>query len=156
MDYSLKDEWYLWYHSSKNSSWKNESYKNVYKLENLYDIKFINSLNYEYLKVGMYFIMRKNIFPTWEHSENRKGATISYKVFDNIALEKWNYIINGIITGNINITNNIINGASIVPKKKYHIIKIWVKNMDNNILKNLNLDDQYLKNSKAFIKKNTS
>lgn len=154
MDYSLTDEWYLWYHSSKNSSWKNESYKKIYKLENLYDIKFINSLDYDYLKVGMYFIMKNQIFPTWEHPDNRMGATISYKVYDAIALEKWNYIMNGIITNTIYISNNTINGASIVPKKKYYIIKIWVKKMNNNIMKNLHITDPMLKNSRAFVKKN--
>tara|TARA_X000000950_G_C13483945_1_gene484963 strand:+ start:36 stop:506 length:471 start_codon:yes stop_codon:yes gene_type:complete len=154
MDYSLNDEWCLWYHSSKNSSWKNESYKNIFNFNNLCDVKFINSLEYDYLKVGMYFIMRKNIFPTWEDPENRKGATISYKVYDTLALEKWNYIINGILTNNIYIDDNIINGLSIVPKKSYHIIKIWVKRMDKNILKNLHINDNFLSKSKTFVKKN--
>lgn len=154
MNYKLNDEWYLWYHSSKNSSWKNESYKNIFKLENLHDAKYLNTLDEDYLKAGMYFIMKNNIFPTWEHPDNRHGASISYKVYGDVALEKWNFIMNGIITNTIYIKNNQINGASIVPKKKYNIIKLWIRKMDNNILKNLHITDPLLKNSKVFVKKN--
>ena len=82
MNYNLNDTWDVWYHSIKNSSWNNQSYKNLINITNLYDLKFFNdSINLAYLKTGMFFIMKKNIFPTWEHPDNRNGCCISYKIY---------------------------------------------------------------------------
>ena len=59
----LYNKWKLWYHSSKNTSWNNQSYKNIYNIDNLYDIKFIlESISLNHIKTGMFFIMKSHIF----------------------------------------------------------------------------------------------
>ena len=152
----LHNEWKLWYHSSKNTSWNNQSYKNIYNIDCLYDVKFlIDSINLNHIKTGMFFIMKAHIFPNWEDKENKHGCCISYKIYDNIVKEKWNYIILEVLLNNIEIKNNHINGISIVPKKNYCIIKIWLKNnIRKNDIKCINIQDSSFDNKNALVKKN--
>tara|TARA_B110000977_G_C11053029_1_gene483019 strand:- start:318 stop:797 length:480 start_codon:yes stop_codon:yes gene_type:complete len=157
MKYELKDTWNVWYHSKKNSSWNNQSYKNIIAIENLYDLKYLNDIiNLDYLKNGMFFIMRNDIFPTWEHPDNRKGCCISYKIYDNLVINKWNYIVNHIVNDKIDVSNNEINGVSISPKKSYSILKIWFKHniKSSNLNKCIMIDDPIFDNTKALVKKN--
>ena len=37
--YQLNTDWCLWYHSINDINWKKNSYKNLYTIQNLYDIK---------------------------------------------------------------------------------------------------------------------
>lgn len=157
MNYQTDDIWCVWYHSIKNSSWNNQSYKKIFEITNLYDLKFINdTININFLKNGMFFIMKNNIFPTWEDPLNRKGCCISYKIYDNLLPNKWNYILISLISNNIDIKDNEINGISIIPKNNYGIIKIWLKYnvKKQNINKCFNINDTVFDNSKALVKKN--
>ena len=85
-NYQLNTNWCLWYHNINDTNWKNNSYKNIYNIKNAYDLKFLNdTIQKIHLQNGMFFIMRDNIFPTWEDPDNRLGGCISYKIpSDNI------------------------------------------------------------------------
>lgn len=156
MKNELDDTWNIWYHSSKNSSWNNQSYKKILSMENLYDLKFFNdSININHLKTGMFFIMKNNIFPTWEDRENKNGCCISYKIYDNIVRDKFLYLSKIIMSEKFSVKNNTINGISIVPKKNYCIIKIWLKyNIRKNFKNMIKIPDKDFDNTTALIKKN--
>ena len=38
-EYQLESEWELWYHSIKDDNWKINSYKKIYKIDNLINLK---------------------------------------------------------------------------------------------------------------------
>ena len=79
----------------------------------------------------MFFIMREDIFPTWEDPDNRLGGCVSFKVVSDNILEAWNKLFLYLISENITNEENLyteINGISIAPKKEFNIIKIWLKN----------------------------
>ena len=70
-DYKLNTNWDLWYHSIEDNNWGNESYKSLYKIRNLHDIQFLKeNIQQNYLQNAMFFIMREDIFPTWEDPDN--------------------------------------------------------------------------------------
>ena len=82
-DYKLKNKWTLWYHSINNKSWTNDSYVKVIELRTLLDYKLLeNIFRINHLQNGMFFIMKNDIFPTWEDPNNRLGGCISFK-YDN-------------------------------------------------------------------------
>ena len=149
------DTWKIWYHSSKNSSWNNQSYKNIFEINNLYDLKFfIDSINLSHIKTGMFFIMKSGIFPTWEDKQNRDGCCISYKIYDDIVKSKIDFIILELLINDLKIKNNTINGLSIVPKKNYCIVKLWLKkNIRKNEYQNVNIDDISFNVKNAIFKK---
>ena len=155
--YSLNTEWVLWYHSINDTQWNKQSYKNLFTITNLYELKIINdNLLKNHLQNGMYFIMRDGIFPTWEDPDNREGCCISFKISGRVLHEEWNFIINRILTEDILKDRDKyenINGVSIAPKKEFNILKIWLRNHNENY-------DEFIKEygpnftkEKALIKK---
>jgi len=138
--YKINSKWCLWYHSIKDDKWTKDSYKKIINISNLLDYNFLQK-NFEkqHLQNGMFFIMREDIFPTWEDPDNRLGGCISFKVLSNDILDSWNKLFLNLISENISLNEtdfNEINGISIAPKKEFNIIKIWLRN-DTNEYKNL-------------------
>ena len=126
-EYLLKNKWVLWYHSLKNKSWDNKSYIKVIEIKSLYDYKLLEEImRINHLQNGMFFLMKNDIFPTWEDPKNRMGGCISFK-YDNNILNEWLKILLVSITDDLSEYNNEINGLSISPKKEFNIIKVWIK-----------------------------
>ena len=155
--YQLNTNWCLWYHSINDTNWKNNSYKNLYTIQNLYDIKSLqDTIQKIHLQNSMFFIMRENIFPTWEDPDNREGCCISFKIPSNNLKEQWDLIVSSVVTEDIlKDTNNFeyLNGISISPKKEFNIIKLWLRNMDENYNESLKEYEPYFTKEKALIKK---
>jgi len=126
-EYNLKNKWVLWYHSLKNKSWDNKSYIKVIEIKSLFDYKLLEEImRINHLQNGMFFLMKNDIFPTWEDPKNRMGGCISFK-YDNNILNEWLKILLVCITDDLSEYNNEINGLSISPKKEFNIIKVWIK-----------------------------
>jgi len=126
-EYNLKNKWVLWYHSLKNKSWDNKSYIKVIEIKSLFDYKLLEEImRINHLQNGMFFLMKNDIFPTWEDPKNRMGGCISFK-YDNNILNEWLKILLVCITEDLSEYNNEINGLSISPKKEFNIIKVWIK-----------------------------
>ena len=126
-DYTLKNKWVLWYHSLKNKSWDNKSYIKVIEIKSLLDYKLLEDImKINHLQNGMFFLMKNDIFPTWEDPKNRMGGCISFK-YDNNILNEWLKILLLCITDKLSDFNKEINGLSMAPKKEFNILKIWIK-----------------------------
>ena len=126
-EYNLKNKWVLWYHSLKNKSWDNKSYIKVIEIKSLFDYKLLEEImRINHLQNGMFFLMKNDIFPTWEDPKNRMGGCISFK-YDNNILNEWLKILLVSITDDLSEYNNEINGLSISPKKEFNIFKVWIK-----------------------------
>ena len=132
VDHKLNNPWILWFHSVDDNNWNNDSYKNLMKIDDLHDLKVLtDTIDNISLQNGMFFIMKENIFPTWEHMENREGCSISFKIPASFLKDNWNLLVIKTLTGDILKDKNKhdeINGISISPKKEFNILKIWLKN----------------------------
>jgi hypothetical protein len=130
--YPLNTNWCLWYHSINDKQWNKQSYKHIYTLTNLYDIQGLHEVIQKiHLQNGLFFLMREDVFPTWEDPDNREGCCVSYKVPGQILKEQWAAIVDRILTEDILKDKdqwNQVNGLSISPKKEFNIVKIWLRN----------------------------
>ena len=154
-DYKLKNKWTLWYHSINNKEWTNDSYVKVIELITLLDYKLLeNIFRINHLQNGMFFIMKNDIFPTWEDPNNRLGGCISFK-YDNNILKEFLKLLLLCITNNLSTEENIneINGLSIAPKKEFNIVKIWTKNYDKNYNEIVKEYEPFVKYDKCIYKK---
>ena len=128
---SLNTPWNLWYHSIEDKSWTKSSYKHIFTLHNLYDLQGIREIiQQRHLQNGMFFLMRDDIFPTWEDPDNREGCCVSYKVPGGVLKEHWDNIVDRILTEDILLNTDdteLLNGVSIAPKKEFNIIKVWMR-----------------------------
>ena len=154
-DYKLKNKWTLWYHSINNKEWTNDSYVKFIELRTLLDYKLLeNIFRINHLQNGMFFIMKNEIFPTWEDPSNRLGGCVSFKYNNNI-LKEFLKILLLCITNNLSTKENIneINGLSISPKKEFNIVKIWTKNYDKNYNEIVKEYEPFIKLDKCIYKK---
>ena len=153
----LVNQWKIWYHSINDNNWNNESYKLIYNIGNLLDVKTVNELMKDnHLQNAMFFIMKNDIFPTWEDPENREGSSISYKIPASYLKDNWSLLLEKIIFQDYlkdKSKNSEINGISISPKKEFNIIKIWLKNYDSKFLECINDYPPYIIKDKLIHKK---
>jgi len=156
-EYALNTPWDLWYHSIKDTQWNKQSYKNLFSISNLYDLKAVNDkLVKNHLQNGMFFIMRDGIFPTWEDPDNRNGCCVSFKIPGSVLVEQWSFLVNRILTEDIlkdKTKYESINGISIAPKKEFNICKIWLRDYDPNYTDFLKEYGPFLIKDKAILKK---
>ena len=156
-NYQLDTSWCLWYHSIKDNNWRKNSYKNIYTIRNLYDLKSINDIIQTiHLQNSMFFIMREGIFPTWEDPDNRDGCCISYKIPNAILKEQFIMILNNTLSEDILLdrTNTeYLNGLSIIPKKEFNIVKIWLRKHDEKFNESLKEYEPHFTKDKSLIKK---
>ena len=101
-----------------------------------------------------FFLMKGEIFPTWEDPKNRMGGCVSFK-YDNNILKEFLRIILLCITENLSTDDNLneINGVSISPKKEFNITKIWLKDDSKNYKKIVKEYDPLIKLEKSIYKK---
>ena len=156
-NYQLNTNWCLWYHSINDKKWTKSSYKNLYTLRNLYDLKSINDIIKKiHLQNSMFFIMREDIFPTWEDPDNREGCCVSFKIPSSTLKEQWTFIVNRILIEDIlndKTKTDYINGISIAPKKEFNIVKLWLRKNDENYTDHLKEYEPYFTKDKSLIKK---
>ena len=153
----LNTKWILWYHSIKDSSWKKSSYTKFFTFSNLIDYSiFEETVQTNHLQNGMFFLMREDIFPTWEDPDNREGCCVSFKISGSILRDQWNSIVNRIVTEDILIDKertDFMNGISIAPKKEFNIIKLWLREHNQHYTDILKEYEPHFTIDKALIKK---
>lgn len=131
--------WTLWYHAIEDSNWTKDTYT---KVADIYSIEqFIGVFRqFPSFTKGMFFLMRKDIFPQWEDESNIDGGYWSFKIGKNVSEKTW-YELAASCIGEcltVNPDNMInINGISYSPKINNVIIKIlnrWADKNDSNQL----------------------
>ena len=134
--YKFKDNWTLWFHKLFDNEWNIDSYKEIYKFDNIANFWHLYN-NHKYLNSGMFFLMKNNILPIYEDTNNINGGYWSIKVSNDDVEKIWLYLSLDLIGGKLD-KKNIVSGLSISYKKKFYIIKIWIKNKKFNKLDYLN------------------
>ena len=125
--FKLNEDWDLWYHSLKDPNWGKNSYQKLLCLKSLFDYQLIvDKFKQNHYQNGMFFCMKKNVFPNWEDPINRQGGCLSFKVPSKDMMNEWNQLLLYCINNNIlKDKNEEVTGISISPKKEFNIIKIW-------------------------------
>ena len=96
--------------------------------------------------------MKNNIKPIYEDIHNKSGGFYSLKVHQDNGFYIWKNLSIDLITLNLEKKHNIINGLSIIKKKNFFIIKIWIRNKKYNNIKNINFNNSLYKKYIANIK----
>ena len=131
-DYKLRNTWRLYYHSVTNDSWDDESY-----IKLPIDIDSISKFNKVINNIGnftsgMFFLMKEDIFPTYEDPNNSDGGYWSFRISKKNINHIWENVIAAAVGQTL--TKKVedmsqINGITISPKINNCILKIW--NLDN-------------------------
>lgn len=132
--YILNDTWVLWYHSLSDKEWTKDTYTKITEINSLE--KFFMTYNsFKTFNKGMFFLMRKDIFPQWEDESNINGGYWSFKIPKLISDEAWfnlsSCCIGECLTKVVDDMDDI-NGISFSPKINNCIIKILNKSSEKN------------------------
>lgn len=156
--YDLNTPWILWYHSIKDTSWKKNSYKEIYKFETIYDYSlFEDCIQLNHLQNGMFFLMRDGIFPNWEDPDNSEGCCISFKIPGDKIKNEFSKILLQCLSEDIlkdPDTWEELNGFSIAPKKEFNIAKLWMRNKQTKYSDLMEEIKPYLVEKECMIKNN--
>jgi hypothetical protein len=145
----LKDNWTLYIHLPTDINWALNSYKKITTFNKLEDsIALLEYINNDLVTKCMLFIMKNDVKPIWEDSNNSQGGCFSYKISNDIVHCVWKklcyLLIGNTLIDDTEILYNI-NGISISPKKNFCIIKLWLNDIihmkNNEIFSNL-LNDE--------------
>jgi hypothetical protein len=163
-EYILNDTWVLWYHPINEQAWTKDTYEKIVEIQTIKEFyEMVNSFP-SFLK-GMFFFMRKGIFPQWEDEQNIKGGYFSYKINKQLAEEAWINCCKACIGESVTTKPEDmvdINGISYSPKISNCIIKILNANINKGKKDYLSVDiphvhpnsSQYkphMENAKEFV-----
>mgnify|MGYP001395530643 FL=1 len=141
----LDHTWNFYLHLHDNNDWSIESYIKMLEFDNVEHAILLNDeVNYDLIKKSMIFIMKDKVKPMWEDEHNRNGGCFSFKISNKDVEKVWKEVYFSLV-GNSLTTESYnyekINGITLSPKKKFCILKIWMKDctLDNpNIFVNIN------------------
>lgn len=132
--------WSVWIHKNSSNDWSLNSYHKVMTIHTIADFwRFINNFDKINYMEYQFFIMRNNITPTWEDPENKNGgaASLIIRISDPNLLKIWEDVCVMTINEQIYDKMDEINGVSFNLKDDLTVIKIWNKNMNDDISKKL-------------------
>ena len=130
----FNSEWNIWYHHNKKC-WKVEDYKKIFSINTIEDYwNFFNNISYlNTINSQHFFMMRRDIKPTWEDINNKKGGCWSIKTYIENSFDLWIKLSSYIVGETLVKNYNSINGISICTKNENTcIIKIWNNDYKQN------------------------
>lgn len=131
LTHKLNNSLTFYLHLHDTREWNLESYNKILTFDNVEHAILLNDeIHYDLIKKSMMFLMKEDIKPMWEDLPNKDGGCFSFKVLNKDIEQVWKEVyfnvIGGTITKNSKYYQNI-NGITLSPKKKFCILKIWMK-----------------------------
>ena len=133
--YKLRNTWRMYYHSVTEDSWDDSTY---YRLP--VDIDTVDTFNQvlnnvQNVTAGMFFLMKEDIFPTYEDPNNAGGGYWSFRVPKRCANKVWEDLAASLVGNTLtkdpkNMAQ--INGITMSPKISNCIFKIWNINAERS------------------------
>jgi hypothetical protein len=141
-DMKLNTTWNVWIHENSNPNWDIKSYTSICSIDSIGSMwRFLSVLDNLDKNVRQYYIMRDGITPIWEDNNNKQGAICSIMV-DNMSRSRYNKGDIGVdafsaicilVMNESFVKNNLdINGLCYSIKSRSVLIKLWVKDYENN------------------------
>ena len=134
MEHKLHTSWVLWFHSLDDTNWTKDTYTKIAEINSVEEFLGVYQ-DFDTFGKGMFFLMRKDIFPQWEDESNIKGGYWSYKIGKTVAEKAWFELscacIGECLTKKPEDMFNI-NGISYSPKINNVIIKILNRHSEIN------------------------
>jgi hypothetical protein len=134
MEHKLHTSWVLWFHSLDDTNWTKDTYTKIAEINSVEEFLGVYQ-DFDTFGKGMFFLMRKDIFPQWEDESNIKGGYWSYKIGKSVAEKAWFELscacIGECLTKKPEDMFNI-NGISYSPKINNVIIKILNRHCELN------------------------
>ena len=134
-DVFLNDSWRLWWHdpSPTCTDWTDQSYKAVAGISSVRDFwKVWNAVTPDVWCSSSMYLMRDHIQPIWEDPHHLHGGCLSMKIQRAHVPNLWTTLVIHLLGETLVVPGkrehmwSVVSGASIVPKKNFSIIRVWI------------------------------
>lgn len=137
----FNSKWYVYFHHNDNPSWKIEDYRKISSYRSIGEFwRIFNNFHFLNKVENQVYVMREGIMPIWEDINNRGGGIYSLKIEfadkhkrNEIGSELMTAICLMISNESFVRKNKCINGVNYAIKHRSIMIKLWVRNYDENL-----------------------
>ena len=120
--------WTLYFHSPGEKRWSIDTFHKLGSVENWQDYwSLVKALEDSKWTRGMFFWMRGAVPPLWENFQNIKGGSYSICIGETDSIDVFHRYTIACMFGYATISEDIVQGITISPKKGFHVIKLWNK-----------------------------
>ena len=150
--YPLECQYNIWSHQTNNSDWSPTSYTLLHTFDTLRGFCDFFQKHPE-PQLGMFFIMKDPIVPTWEDVHNAPGGCWSFKLNKSNHINIWTKLTASFIGKTL--TNDVesmsyINGISLTVRRHNIIMKIWNNDREKNDINIIRNDLEAIKLSDSI------
>lgn len=129
-DIRLAYSWDLFFHDYMDSNWSRESYEILGTASTAVEFWTMFNVIKEKVSTGMFFFMKKGIFPKWDDNNGKEFSFLTIKVLKTQVPEFTEYLLTRLLSGNIikqvDMRGDVVDGISVSPKKNFCIFKLWI------------------------------
>jgi hypothetical protein len=129
----LHDSWVMYFHEPSDANWTNESYVRLADMSSVEDFWRVCDGVRKTLPAAMLFVMRTDVFPTWDDPANLKGGCLSFRVSRDDMGAAWEELVARLLGETLLARPGDaedyarVNGISTSPKRFFCIVKIWLR-----------------------------
>jgi hypothetical protein len=132
----LQDKWVFYFHENDNKDWSDSSYIKLGECSTIQEFWILLNPIIKILEIGQIFLMKNDIFPNWEDSQNINGSSLSFLSSNNY-INEWQEMCMGVICGNWVEDTYKINGVSCSPKNRgKYLFRLWMRDCVNTAFTN--------------------
>lgn len=142
-DMKLNSNWKVWIHENSNNDWSLDSYSSIFDIDNIGSMwRFLHVLDCLDKNIRQYYIMREGITPIWEDNNNKNGAICSIMIENmnrhnrhtrgDLGVDAFSAICILVMNESFVKNNLDINGLNYSIKNRNVLIKLWVKDYEDN------------------------
>jgi hypothetical protein len=128
----------LWTHDN-GKDWSIYSYKKICDIRTVNKFwQIINNIEQLGFPQNHFFLMKRDIDPTWEHPRNRDGGVCSLRIEKKNVKDLWECLCAMLVTKEISSDMDDIVGVSVSPRNEWCICKIWNSDKKKSLIDCLN------------------
>lgn len=139
----LNSNWEVWMHSNDNEDWSLKSYNSIFNIDSIGSMwRFLGCMRCLNKDIAQYYIMREGITPIWEDNHNKNGAICSIMIENtnrfnrhfrgDLGVDVFSAICILVMNESFVRNNCDINGLNYSIKNRNILIKLWIKDYNNN------------------------
>jgi len=117
----------LWFHSQVNPDWSPSSYERVFETGDAEELGSLLRATAPIVPSGVFFAMKAESFPAWEHPSHQGGGCMSYTIPCGEAGDFFAHTVASALSPGWILPEEAVNGVSVSPKKGYCVVRIWLR-----------------------------
>ena len=138
----------LRFHDPNDEDWTLQSYVPLTTITTVNEFWSAHKCLKDKLKLGIFFLMRSDAFPSWDSDANINGGVLSIKVLKENVEDYVQQLCVRMLGETLFVPElkdkwDMINGISTSPKRYFCIVKIWMRTNDFPDKKFFRLPDTY-------------